>query len=149
MEFQNILVPIDFSQYCSRALEYAVSIAEKYQGKMVFLHVIEQENYFSSSAEGVKSVFEIDQNLKDMVLENLKEFVAFQVEEIMVNEFVVKEGSAPQQIIEFVKNEKIDLLVMSSHGLAGAEYLSMGRTAAKVMRGANCPVLTVKGAPKN
>jgi hypothetical protein len=41
VSLQNILVPIDFSAESSRALEYALSIAQEFKGKITLLHVVE------------------------------------------------------------------------------------------------------------
>ncbi len=44
--------------------------------------------------------------------------------------------------------ESIDLVVMGTHGATGLRRLVMGSTAENVVRTANCPVLTVRSAPK-
>ena len=47
-------------------------------------------------------------------------------------------------IVEYARNEKIDLIVMGTHGRRGLSRLVMGSVADKVVRTAPCPVLTVR-----
>ena len=53
-------------------------------------------------------------------------------------------GVPHDEIIKFVKKNKIDLIVMGSHGRKGMDRILFGSTAANVVRFAPCPVLTVR-----
>ncbi|CUU09848.1 Universal stress protein family protein, partial [Candidatus Kryptobacter tengchongensis] len=61
---------------------------------------------------------------------------------------VVKLGKPYVEIIEFSKNENIDLIVIGSHGHTGVEHLLFGSTAEKVIRKATCPVLIIRPSIK-
>jgi nucleotide-binding universal stress UspA family protein len=52
----------------------------------------------------------------------------------------------PQTILEFAEHERVDLIVMGSHGRRGVSRILMGSVAEAVVRGAKCPVLIVKPA---
>ncbi|MCB0258491.1 MAG: universal stress protein [Calditrichaeota bacterium] len=141
---QRILVPVDFSIYSRQALEYAISIAQKYDAKLVLIHVVEQEVYPAFYDDRVESIFEVDQNLTNSVIANLHDFVADLVDGSLVEAFVVREGVAHKEIVSYVNEQSVDLLVIATHGLTGLEYLLLGSTAEKVIRWAVCPVLTIK-----
>ena len=141
---QRILVPVDFSIYSRQALEYAISIAQKYDAKLVLIHVVEQEVYPAFYDDRVESIFEVDKNLTNSVIANLHDFVADLVDESLVEAFVVREGVAHKEIVSYVNEQSVDLLVIATHGLTGLEYLLLGSTAEKVIRWAVCPVLTIK-----
>lgn len=140
----RILVPIDFSAYSTRSLEWASAIAEKYQAKLVILHVIEREVYPSFYTPDVETSTSADQNLGELARNHLEEFVRELVDDSLIEQYVVKEGPAHKEIVDFVKENDMDLLVIATHGLTGLEYLLLGSTAEKVIRWATCPVLTVK-----
>ena len=53
-------------------------------------------------------------------------------------------GSPAAQILKLAEQERIDLIVMGSHGRTGLSKLLMGSVAEGVMRKAKCPVLIVK-----
>jgi nucleotide-binding universal stress UspA family protein len=50
----------------------------------------------------------------------------------------------PAAILEYAFDEKIDLVVMSSHGRSGLTEMLFGSVAERVSRGAPCPVLIVR-----
>ncbi len=141
---KKILAPIDFSVYSQQAIEQAVSFAEQFQAKITFMHVVEQEIYPSFYDYPLEIIPEEDEQIQQVVLKNMEEFVADQVDESLVDGFVVQRGAAHKQIVEYTRENPVDLLVISTHGLTGLDYLLLGSTAEKVIRWAPCPVLTVK-----
>lgn len=141
---RRILVPIDFSLPSRAALDAAGKIAGVYGARLILFHAIEQEIYPSFYSEGEETLFDIDRNLPRIVRENLQEFVADSLNLDLVEDYVVKKGLAHQEIVDYAKKNRIDLLVIATHGLNGMEYLLLGNTAEKVIRQATCPVLTVK-----
>ncbi len=145
-EFQikKILVPIDFSEFSKGAVDCAMFIANKFASQIDILHVIEHEIHPSYYVSGIQSIFEVDIGLKNRVLQNMKEFLADQINEDILINFHVCEGKAHKEIIEYAKDSKTDLIVIATHGLTGLEYILLGSTTEKVVRWANCPVLTVK-----
>ncbi len=145
-DFDDILVPIDFSMHSHKAVEYAADLARNFQARLVFVHVIEQEIHPSFYAAGVTSIFEIDHDLKQRVIKNMQEFVADFLEESIPCEFVVLEGKAHREIVQYAKETDTDLIVIATHGLTGLEYLLLGSTTEKVVRWATCPVFTVKSS---
>ena len=57
-------------------------------------------------------------------------------------------GSPADKIVEFAKQEKIDLIIMGTHGRKGLERTIFGSVCDKVVRNAPCPVLTINPAQK-
>ena len=53
-------------------------------------------------------------------------------------------GSAAEEIVQIAKAESVDLIVISTHGSTGLEHFVFGSVAEKVVRLAECPVLTVR-----
>ena len=57
------------------------------------------------------------------------------------------ETGAPYDVILRVADEKkCDLIVMGTHGRSGVSHLLLGSVAEKIVRGATCPVLTIRGS---
>jgi nucleotide-binding universal stress UspA family protein len=56
----------------------------------------------------------------------------------------VVEGIPWEEIVNFARDEKIDLIVMGTYGRVGIERLIFGNTAERVVRRAPCPVMTVR-----
>ncbi|MFZ0390937.1 MAG: universal stress protein, partial [Calditrichia bacterium] len=143
-QIQKILVPIDFSAYSKSATDYAIEFARKTGATLSFMHTIEHDIHPSFYASGIDSIFQIDTELRDRVIENMRNFLSDQLPAEMTAQYHVSEGKAHKEIVEFSKENQVDLIVIATHGLTGLDYILLGSTTEKVVRWANCPVLTVR-----
>ncbi len=148
----KILVPTDFSGYSNIALKQAVDIALEYGAELHLLHVVEMrihtmyEYEFAgkeASPEGIKDL----ENTRIRIAEGkLAEFTG-QIgsgKQLKVFSKVIK-GDPVTEILNYQKDKKIDLIVISSLGHTGlAEYFT-GSVARNVLKGAICRVLLTKG----
>jgi len=142
MGFKKILVATDFSDYAARAIEYAEVLCKQFGSEILLLHVIES---FTYSLTDSMTVIGHDQALSataEALLENLQNRL---LAEGFSVEGVVTHGRAYKEIVEKATEEASDLIVIGSHGRTGMEQLLLGSVAEKVVRLANCPVLTIPG----
>jgi nucleotide-binding universal stress UspA family protein len=58
--------------------------------------------------------------------------------------WVLKVGVPWQEIVRAAAEERADMIVMGTHGRTGLERLLLGSVTERVVRGAPCPVLTVR-----
>jgi nucleotide-binding universal stress UspA family protein len=79
---------------------------------------------------------ELDQQLHSRYLNKMDDFKEYQV--------LFKEGEPFLEIIQMVKKESVELIVMGTHGRTGLDHVLFGSTAEKVVRRSPCPVLTVR-----
>ncbi len=140
----KILVPIDFSLPSKEAADSAIRLARFFEASLDFIHVIEQDIHPSFYASGIDSIFQIDKGLQDRVIENMHDFLADQLPQNIPTDYIVSEGKAHKEIVEWAKEHETDLIVIATHGLSGLDYVLLGSTTEKVVRWATCPVLTVK-----
>ena len=78
--------------------------------------------------------------------QRLDQFVARSVADVGANlriRKVVDVGQPYRAIVDCAENERIDLIVMSSHGRSGLSRMLIGSVTDKVLRVAPCPVLVV------
>lgn len=142
--YKKVLVAFDFSEHSKHAAANAREIVKKYNAHLVILYVIEQEiapaYYEIWRIEVHRELSEIAGRAKEALEETLGEVGLDDVE------FDVEVGSgdgrAHQEIVQFVKEQEIDLVVMGTHGLSGIERVLLGSTTERVVRMAPCPVLT-------
>ena len=144
MEIKSILFPTDFSEGSAQALQYAVDMSKRYGAKLYVVHVI----YDIAKATGwyVPHV-SMDEMYKDIQEGAKKELERFGVEELAGVKNVERRvitGVPHEEIISFVSANKIDLVIMGTHGRKGIDKILFGSTAAQVVRHAPCPVLTVR-----
>jgi nucleotide-binding universal stress UspA family protein len=123
-------VPIDFSGCSRKALQYAVSLAEDYDARVVLIHVLE------GSPPG-------SQLLQDR--ENALNALAHQVVRRKIGVItVVRVGEPLREIINVAKAGLIDLLLISTHARSGLPDFCLGSAAEQIVRYAPCPVLVVR-----
>ncbi len=132
-----------FSDHSEQALKYATSLAGVFGASLEFLHVIDQRVHPAYYVMGEQSIFSIYPNLLEKSMIFLKEFVKDDIPQNVNTEFFVREGNPHSEIVNFAKNQGVDLIAMATHGLSGLEKLLIGSTTEKVVRKSDVPVLTV------
>jgi nucleotide-binding universal stress UspA family protein len=144
MEIKRILFPTDFSEGSSQALSYAVDMAKKYSAKLFVVHVI----YDIARATGWyvphRSVDQMYKEIEEGAKKEIDKFGLEELESVKNIERVVLTGVPHEELIEFTKKNRIDIIVMGTHGRKGIDRILFGSTAAQVVRFAPCPVLTVR-----
>ena len=145
--FKKIVYPVDFSDYAEEILEYAVAMTKKFDAELHLIHVIPNLNYFTpyESFLTPENLVAIEQNIEKDVAEDFDKLTKDL--DIPVKR-VVKTGVTFLEIIDYVKEEGIELVVMGTHGRTGIEHILIGGVAEKVVRKSPCPVLTIRPRDK-
>ncbi|MFA6053773.1 MAG: universal stress protein [Thermodesulfovibrionales bacterium] len=144
MEIKSILFPTDFSEGSAEALKYAVEFANRYGAKLYVLHVI----YDIAKASG----WYVPHVSMDAIYKDIQEGAKKELDNFGVNELgglknierLVRTGVPYQEIINCAVKNKIDMIIIGTHGRTGIDRILFGSTAAQVVRNAPCPVLTVR-----
>lgn len=121
---KNILIPTDFSDCSKAGILTALLLAKRLQAAVYFFH---------NRAEK-----ELDSSLQMQELINTLDFEGLSIT------CIEKEGNLLRNIVDFIKEAEIDLVVMGTHGTNGLKEWSIGSFAQKMVRLAPCPVLAVK-----
>jgi len=145
--FSRILVPIDFSEYTTEVLAYATDIAEKFSSTIHLMHVIPKMDYFGvyESFVASENIAAVQESIESEVERDLAG-VAGKITGIPVVR-AVRRGVSFIEILEYVRTEDIDLVIMATHGRGGLNII-IGSAAEKVLRKSPCPVLTIRPAKK-
>ncbi len=138
----RILVPVDFSEHAKLALVYANQLAQLYAARLHLLHVIDEVVYPDFYPPVVPPVGPASDELRERSEEGLRELIA-QVTHPNA-ETHVGAGRASPEIVRFAEELSADLIVIASHGLTGIRHMLLGSVTEQVIRGAPCPVFTVK-----
>ena len=83
-------------------------------------------------------------DLEQQATSGLAQVLAKEAEIKVVRRVVI--GIPYRKIVEVAEAEKVDLIVMATHGRTGFSHLFMGSVAERVVRTAPCPVLTIRPA---
>ena len=143
MTIKRVLVPTDFSDNSSAALDYAADLARTLGAEVHVLFVIEPLYYAMSefAAPAVGELLEEQRRGCREQLAQLERRYAKRTPKLRVSQAV---GTAHQAIVEGARRLKADLIVMATHGRTGVTHLLLGSVAERVVRTARCPVLTVR-----
>jgi nucleotide-binding universal stress UspA family protein len=146
---RHILVPVDFSPPSKAALEFAVTLAERFDGSIDVLHVWEVPLYMAPEAIAglpIKKGQSLEEFYREKVDVEMKAFLAAYTEcKVPIREKILR-GDSWRSILETAENAKHDLIVMGTHGRRGLERVLMGSVAEKIVARAPCPVVTVHGS---
>jgi nucleotide-binding universal stress UspA family protein len=145
IEINTILCPIDFSDYSRRALDHAVAVARWYDSTITAFHVYAAP---PPAAYGLESPPPVGMVLTPADRERLTTAMARFVETANASgvptEIAIGQGtSAANEILQQADAMRADLLTIGTHGRSGFDRFVLGSVAEKVLRRADCPVLTV------
>jgi len=136
---KNILYATDFSGHSNAALPYALCIARKYGSKILAVHVVSL-SLFPSSSPTIAL-----QAMASQAVREAKDSMAkldAQLEAIP-HKVLIRKGNISKELSRIVDEDRIDLIVLGTHGRAGVSKVLMGSVAEEIFRQAPCPVLTV------
>ena len=140
MKFNHILFPTDFSQG-SRALNKQVEwLAARFGSRVTLLHVFELPAGWYVSCDTAFINLDWVSGLRDCAARSLKEY-SLNIPEAQVQR-VLLEGDVAAQIMNYIKAQKVDLVVMGTHSFGALEGLILGSETAKVLHDAGCPIWT-------
>jgi nucleotide-binding universal stress UspA family protein len=145
IELKNVLVPTDFTDHSERAALYAVELAKRFSAQIHCIHVSDvPADLLATSAYYVTGPSEqfVDQ-IREESRKGLASFVAKNFPDVDVKP-VFLEGRPFIEIIRYAREQRIDLIVIATHGRSGIQHVLFGSVAEKVVRKAPCPVLVVK-----
>ncbi len=143
-EIERILCPTDFSDFSERAYDYASSLARHYNAELHLLHVVRPVIIGYPEYAIPDSVNEFYGELREHAEEQLREFAKVRGEPGLQTIVTVEEGVVTESIIDFARDNSVDMIVMGTHGRQGFQRLTLGSVTERVLRRACCPVLVVR-----
>jgi nucleotide-binding universal stress UspA family protein len=145
MTIKTLLVPTDFSEPSAAALAYARELAGALNASMHVLHVIPDPAAQPWAEEAYAgSLPEIVGELKSQAQRSLNEAIPASDRKKYRARLVVAVGSPFTRIIEYAKNNAVDMIVMGTHGRGALAHAILGSVTERVVRFAPCPVLAVR-----
>lgn len=132
---KRVLVPVDFSEASDAALQYGIGLVQSFGGRLYLLHVP------GKTGENLEADFPIGPFAR-AAREPLQAVAATATQ--LRPEYAIRIGTPADEILRYADDRSIDLIVMGTHGRSGVAHLVMGSVAESVVRGATCPVMTLR-----
>ncbi len=130
--FKTILVPTDGSEYAGRAENVAISLASKYNARIVGVYVIDEKLIYP---------YDVLEDEGKGILKNLSDKA--KKKGVVVDEIIVF-GDPRKDLITITKRMNADIVVIGTHGKKGLEKLLLGSVAESILKSVDMPVLLVK-----
>jgi nucleotide-binding universal stress UspA family protein len=149
ISLKKVLVPVDFSDTSDVALRYGKALAGAFGASLHVIHVVQEpyaqpwavEAYgFSMATLQQDWIKEANTKLEGVLTADDRRALRATATTIL--------GHPVSEILRFATDERIELIVMGTHGRGPLGHMVMGSVAERVVRHAPCPVLTVHEAER-
>ncbi len=143
MEIRKVLWPTDFSSRAEAALGYVKSLSRDYNAEIHVLHVYEDivhhETWYGEFDE--KHMEGLMQKVRKRAKERLEQICERHLEgcPLYIKHVVI--GDPAKEILKFIEQEQVDLVVMSTRGKSG--QFRFGSVTERVTKHSPVPVTTI------
>jgi len=134
MAFKKILVPVDFSDFSDKAVEYAIFIAEKFCAEMTLLHadiLFEEDFDEKEQLQAYEKIIQKKENERTKKLES--HCKTAETRGIRVNSALIRGVSTADSILDYISDKNFDLVVMGTHGRTGLKRWMLGSVTERVV----------------
>ena len=153
--FKRVLVVDRMSESSREAVQVGISIAKNYGAELQVLHLISSPVGTASmagSALNAPSAFPDDTrnyaNSQEQAREELDRIIKKEISAGLPLKVIIREGKPVDEVLQVVKDEKIDLMVLLSHEEGRLEHMLFGHDNDAILRRMPCSILLIKREPE-
>lgn len=138
----KLLLPVDFSVRCLKAVTYALPmLAKRFNAEVTLIHVMPPYGLMGPGEMGMTLPRDIIALVKTQAEQRLESFLKEELKDLNVKRVLI-EGDPARRIVEFAHSEHFDLILMPTHGYGPFRRLLLGSVTSKVLHDADCAVWT-------
>jgi nucleotide-binding universal stress UspA family protein len=143
---RRILHATDFSPASRAGFVRAMAMAKADRAQLVLVHVLTPQAALAVNGYISPRIYDdLEAAAEKFGQTHLNDLRAKARKGGVRSKTLLLHGLADQQIIRAARSAKADLIVIGTHGRTGLARLFLGSVASRVLVGARCPVLTVRG----
>jgi nucleotide-binding universal stress UspA family protein len=142
--FSRILTAIDFSENSDYAFDYALTLAKQFDSQLMVLHVINEPVDLRGFYVPNISFEQLEKEIEEGAEKMMAKFCSSKMGDFTRFTTSIVTGIPYEEIIRTAEETAASLIVLGTHGRTGIDHLIFGSTAERVVRGAACPVLTIR-----
>ncbi len=132
---QRILVPLDISERAQTILQPAVELAQATGAELILLHVMPTMSAVGIPVGHFPGRADISESYLEGIAEGLRE------RSIVVHSRVVEQTTPVQAILDVIREERVDLIALTTDGHTGLKRALVGSVSASVLKEGHTPVL--------
>lgn len=141
-ELNRIMLTTDFSDHSKEAFPIAAEIARKAGAKLELINIFPYDPQQSEEPDEPKL------QLRRQRLNVLAKELLHEASDLLETKVIVSTGTPHEAILNYNLSNPHDLIVMSTVGRTGIDYLMVGSTTANVARNVKSPVLSINPKAK-
>lgn len=146
-DIKRILVVSQSTKNCRKAVHYGISLAKHYSSKLYVMHVIHDPFSVDGWNLPIPSLKQEYVKLVEKAREEIDRIIKSErTDGLEITEWI-REGKPVDEVIATVKDEKIDLVIMSAHEEGRLEHYLFGHTVEDLTRKMPCSILLVNYNP--
>lgn len=139
---KKILVPVDFSEVSGFATSFAIQLAEKNDAQITLLNSVHFDYFSDYQFTAFNSATSLMDDVRDAMEMKIKEYVK-RFDTRLKIKTLIHESSLINSVKELINEKGYDLVVIGTQGSSGLEEALIGSNTEKVVRHAQCPVISV------
>jgi universal stress protein A len=140
----TILCPVDFSEPCRVAIDHAEALARGLGAELILAHVVVPAMYPVAFGAVPMGAVTLENEARAAVETSLAQTVKELADRGVECSSLVEVGTPSSRLVEMVRENGVDYVVMGTHGATGLGHVLLGSTAERVVRLCPCPVIAVK-----
>lgn len=141
ISFNNILVPVDFSEPSRKAVTYGLTLAGQFNANLVLAHIVPESSELLYAVP--TQLLEIEKERYATAARDIHNLLPAEDAAKVNRRTIIKIGSIEKELLEIVHNEAIDLVIMGTHGRRYLGRWFIGSVTEHMLRNVPAPVLTV------
>ena len=142
LHFRRILYPVDFSLRCRQMAPMVADVARKFSSEVILLHALDPLPVTCYAPEFTFFVpAEFLEKQRQTMAAELSEFAEAEFADVRIKEIIVT-GDAADSITGQAARNRVDVIMMPTHGRGLFRRLLLGSVTAKVLNDTRCPVWT-------
>ncbi len=142
--FTKILSAIDFSENSECAFDYALTLANQFNAELTIMHVINEPVDLRGFYVPHISFEQLEKEIEESAVKMMETFCSSKLGSFSNYKTEIVTGIPCDEIVAEAVKIDASLIVLGTHGRTGLDRILFGSTAERVVRSANCPVLTVR-----
>ena len=152
--FNKVLVPLDGSELAEAVLPHVIELTKHCSMQITLLQVLPSASQMlgltgttelgpmvATDPDTIRDTFEAEKQKAQDYMNGVAEGLREQGLNVVVDVF---EGSVGSTIVQFARDEGVDLIALSTHGRSGLGRLVFGSVADHVLRRSGLPILLIK-----
>jgi nucleotide-binding universal stress UspA family protein len=142
-KFNRVLFPVDLSESSDKIVPYVQAVAEQFGSQIHILFAARVFDHFTSIYVPHPSINKFEKELIEGAEKRLYEFVDQHFKEFPHTKTAVVAGDPSEEIINYINEHEVDLVIMGTHGRKGMDKIIFGSVAERVVKLAPVPVMVV------